>query len=280
MFPHASCVVLKPMLYVYLFPKPMNKLFRTILSAGLLFFLTSCSNIFELDSDVQARQALFDLMKIQEQYYQENKRYAGQLAEIEKYNFKYHTGIVYMEIEKADKDGYRAISLPAESITARVFAFDTEQGGFYEMQDDEVSRYVLGALRQIREEKRKEDIGDLTAWIMMSAMVFLGLRFLSRYKSKENGSLFGAYFFCLVPLAWSIAVLGKMETNIVFSNQVSQLTWASLLFALVSLILGIKWMRRKKEDPPSPSLLSLVICTLLIAAIGGGVMIHTLVTYS
>ena len=85
-------------------------------------------------------------------FYQENKRYTGNLAEIEKYNLTYDTGIVYMEIEKADKDGYRAISLPAESTTARVFSFDTEQGGFYEMQDDEVARYVLGALRQIREE--------------------------------------------------------------------------------------------------------------------------------
>ena len=106
-----------------------------------------------------ARQALFDLMKIQEKFYQENKRFAGTLVEIKKYNFKYDTGIVYMEIEKADKDGYRAISLPAESTTARVFAFDTKEGGFYEMQDDEVSRYVLGALRQIRAEKQKKKEG-------------------------------------------------------------------------------------------------------------------------
>ena len=97
-----------------------------------------------------------------------------------------------MEIEKADEDGYRAISLPAESTTARVFAFDTGQGGFYEMQDDEVARYVLGALRQIREEKQKKNIWDLIAWIMMSAMVFVGLRFVSSYKTKENGSLLGA----------------------------------------------------------------------------------------
>ena len=40
------------------------------------------------------------------------------------------------------------------------------------MQDEEVSRYVLGALRHIREEKQKEDLVDLTSWIMMSGMVF------------------------------------------------------------------------------------------------------------
>jgi len=227
-----------------------------------------------------ARQALFDLMQIQDKFYQENKRFAGKLVEIESYNFQYDNGIVYMEIEKADKDGYRAISLPAESTTARVFAFDTEQGGFYEMQNDEVARYVLGALRQIREVKRKKDINDFISWAMMSAMVFLGLRFISRYKSNENGPLLGAYFFCLFPLGWSIAVLGKMEENIVFSNQISQFTWAGLILAVVSLILGCKWILRKKDEPSPPSLLSLMVCTLLIAAISGGVMVHTLVNYS
>ena len=258
----------------------MNKLFRLFFILFLLFFLTSCSNIFELNSDVLARQALFDLMKIQEKFYQENKRFSGKLDEIKKYHFKYDTGIVYMEIEKADKDGYRAISLPAESTTARVFAFDTKQGGFYEMQDDEVARYVLGALRQIREEKRKKNLSDLTAWIMMGAMVFVGLRFISRYKTKENVSLLSAYFSCLFSLGWSIAILGKMDKNIVFSNQVSYFTWAGLMLAVVSLILGFKWMLRKKEESSPPSLLSLVICTLLIATISGGVMVHTLVTYS
>lgn len=259
----------------------MNKLSQSLFRIALLFFLASCSNIFELDSDVRARQALFDLMKIQEQFYQENKRYAGKLAEIKKYNFEYHTGIVYVEIEKADKDSYRAIALPAESTTARVFAFDSDQGGFYEMEDEEVSKYVLGALRQIREERRKEEISDLTAWIMMGAMVFLGLRFVSRYKSKENSPLLGAYFSCLFPLAWSIFVLGKMEKNIVFSNQISQFTWASLLLALAALILGSTWMLKKKEeDGPSPSLSSLMICTQLIAIASGGVMVHTLITYS
>ena len=258
----------------------MNKLFRLFFILFLLFFLTSCSNIFELNSDVLARQALFDLMKIQEKFYQENKRFSGKLDEIKKYHFKYDTGIVYMEIEKADKDGYRAISLPAESTTARVFAFDTKQGGFYEMQDDEVARYVLGALRQIREEKRKKNISDLTAWIMMGAMVFVGLRFLSRYKAKANSSLLGAYFSCLLPLGWSIAILGKMEKNISFSNQVSQFTWASLMLAVLSVVLGFKWLLGKKDESPPLSLLSLMACALLIAAISGSVMVHTLITYS
>ena len=258
----------------------MNKYFQLFFSLILVFLLTSCSHIFELKTDVLARQALFDLMKIQEKFYQENNRYTGNLAEIDKYNLTYDTGLVYMEIEKADKDGYRAISLPAESTTARVFAFDTKQGGFYEMQGDEVARYVLGALRQIREEKRKKEISDLTAWLMLIAMVFVGLRFTTRFKSKENYSLLGAYFFCLFPLGWSIAILGKMEKNIVFSQEISQFTWAALILAFGSFILGIKWMLRIKEEPSAPSLLSLMVSSFLIAIISAGVMIHTLATFS
>ena len=258
----------------------MTKLFRFFTYTIALFFLTSCSNIFELDSDVQARQALFDLMEAQDKFYQDNNKYAGKLFEIQKYNFKYHTGIVYMEIEQANRDGYRAISLPAESTSARVFAFDSKQGGFYEMDDVEVSRYVLGALRQIREERRKENLSDFTAWVMMGGMVFLGLRFISKYKNAENNWLLGAYLFCLFPLAWSIAVLGKMNKSIVFSSQVSLLTWASLFLVVVSFALGCKWVFRKKEAPPQPSLLSLIGCTMLITMISGGVMVYTLITYT
>ena len=185
-----------------------------------------------------------------------------------------------MEIEQANRDGYRAISLPAESTSARVFAFDSKQGGFYEMDDVEVSRYVLGALRQIREERRKENLSDFTAWVMMGGMVFLGLRFISKYKNAENNSLLGAYLFCLFPLAWSITVLGKMDKSIVFSSKVSLLTWASLFLVLVSFALGCKWVFRKKEAPPQPSLLSLIGCTILITMISGGVMVYTLITYT
>ena len=258
----------------------MIKIFQLFKNLLILFLLPSCTHIFELDSDVQARQALFNLMKVQEKFYTDNKRYAGKLLEIEKYDFKYHTGIVYMEIEQANKDGYRAISLPAESTSARVFAFDSKQGGFYEMEDDEVSRYVLGALRQIREEKRKEELSDLTAWIMMGGMVLLGLRFISRYKKPENNLLLGAYIFCLLPLSWSIALLGKLDKNIVFSTQISQLTWASFVVALASFIMGCKWMFSKKKELFQPSLFSLVTCTLLIAFFAGAVMLHTLIKYS
>ena len=47
--------------------------------------LSACSRTFETSADVQARQALVDLMAIQETYYKENNKYARNLLQIEKY---------------------------------------------------------------------------------------------------------------------------------------------------------------------------------------------------
>ena len=256
----------------------MKLLTRLLTYSFLLVFLNSCSQIFEVDADVQARQALLDLVKIQEKFYQENKRYATGHAEIEKYNLKYHSGIVYLEIESAGKDTFRAVSLPAESTTARVFAYDSDQGGFYEMEEEEVSRYVLGALRAIRDEKHKKELNEVTGWILMSGMGFLGLRFFSRYRSKENNPGIWAYIVCLPALGWAVTLLGNMEPDVVFTPTIGQITWAGLAVALFAFSLeGRCLMKNKSLQTPAP-LISLSICTLLISLLSAGVMAYILKT--
>ena len=120
----------------------------------IAFCASGCTRIFENSHDAQARKALQDLMAIQDQFHKENKRYAKNLLEIEKYNLKYHNGIVYLEIESAGKNKYRAISLPAESTTARVFAYDTSRGGYYEMDDEEVGKVCPGCLEPYPQRTR------------------------------------------------------------------------------------------------------------------------------
>jgi len=244
-----------------------------------LFFLTSCGQIFEVDADVQARQALLDLMAIQDKFYQENQRYATSHAEIEKYGLKYHTGIVYLEIETAGKDKYRAVSLPAESTTARVFAYDSDEGGFYEMADEEVSRYVLGALKHIRDEKHKKDLNELTGWLLMGGMSFLGLRFFARYRSPENNAAIWAYILCLPAMGWAVALLGNVEGNIIFTTTIAQISWVGIAIALLALGLGSSWLMKKKSTLPPAPLISLVACTLFISLVSAGVMGYMLKTF-
>ena len=100
---------------------------KLLLLLTFITFIVSCASIFEHNYDVMARQALFDLMRAQETYHAKHNKYANNLGQFSNQDLKYHTGIVYLEIQSAGKDEYRAISLPAESTTARVFIYDTSK---------------------------------------------------------------------------------------------------------------------------------------------------------
>ena len=161
------------------------------------FSLVACTHIFENNSDVQARQALLDLIEIQEKYHKEHGRYAKDLIEAGKYGLKYHSGIVYLEIQYAEKDEYRAISLPAESVTARVFAYESKRGGFYEM-DEEVPEYVLGALNFIRNEQRQKNTTDILSAFLVVTLVLFGIKSLLREKTGKFRSIHYIFFVSMV----------------------------------------------------------------------------------
>lgn len=245
----------------------------------LLIFTTSCAQYFEASEDVQARKALTDLMAIQEAFHAENQRYARNLAEIEKYNLKYHSGIVYMEIQSADKEQYRAISLPAESSTARVFAFDTNKGGFYEMEDLEVSQYVLGALNHIRLEQKNKTISDFAFFVLLACIFFLGVRFHIRHQETENRNLFVAFYLSLIPLGWSFSVLNYLSPKIIFSSQLTGMTGAGLGIATLVFLMSVWWARNKSMMKTPSSLWSLLGITVFISLFSGGVMVYTFMEY-
>ena len=257
----------------------LSKTAHILSSLALLFSLSACAPVFENNADVQARQALLDLAKIQESYHAENSRYARNLVEIEKYNLKYHNGIVYLEIESAGRDKYRAISLPAESTTARVFAYDTDQGGFYEMDEEEVARYVLGALNYLRGEMQKQNSRILLSSILMGTLAILGFRFIWRYKEKENLPALGSYFTSLLPLGWSVATLTAMDSDITFSTQITIYSAGACVLALISFLTTALWMKNRNPLIVPSSLVGLAICTLFISMISVGAVIRTFVKF-
>lgn len=248
--------------------------FKYICLLALLVALTGCSNIFETSADVQARQALWDLMKVQEKYHQDNKRYARNLVQIKDYNLKYHTGIVYLEIEAADQEKYRAVALPAESTTARVFAYDTDKGGFYEMDEEEVSEYVLGALKHIREKRGKEDLNDLLTLFLLGGFILLGVRFTGSYGDRAHRPVLYSFFLSIFSLGWALALLNHFDKNIVFSTLMMAFTCASLLVAVISLALAFRWLRTVSEKPEA--LIGMMVCTVIISLFSAGVMANTL----
>ena len=245
----------------------------------LLVFTASCSQLFETTIDIQAKKALTDLMAIQEAFHADNKRYARNLVEIEKYQLKYHSGIVYMEIQSAEEDQYRAISLPAESTTARVFAYDTERGGYYEMEELEVSQYVLGALNHIRLEQWNKSISDIAFFCLLGIIFFFGIRFHLRHKEPENRMTFLAFYLSLFPLAWSFSVLNHLDSDIVFSQSLTGISGTALLVAVLGILINVCWVKSKSVLETSASLWSLFGTTLVISFFSGGIMIYTFMEY-
>jgi len=244
-----------------------------------LFSVTSCATIFENNYDVMARQALFDLMKSQEIYRAEHDKYANALAQLSSYGLKYHTGIVYLEIQSANKDEYRAISLPAESTTARVFIYDTTRGGYYEADEVEVSKYVLGALNFIRGEKQKQKTNLLLVSILIGSLVILGFRFVSRYKGKENNNALISYFVNLPSLGWAVATLNYVNNDIVFNSKILIPSWIAITVSLSCIFIALRWLKNRNHLTTPAPVLGLVGCSLCISFISMGSVTYTLLKY-
>ena len=244
-----------------------------------MLYLISCTTVFENNYDVMARQALFSLMKSQEIYRAEHDKYANKLAQLSSYDLKYHTGIVYLEIQSANKDEYRAISLPAESTTARVFIYDTIKGGYYEADEVEVSKYVLGALNFIRGEKEKQKTNLLLVFFLIGSLVILGFRFVSRYKGEGNNNALISYFVSLPSLGWAVATLNYVNSDIVFSSKILIPSWIAIAVSLSCIFIALQWLKNRNHLMTPAPVLGLVGCSLFISFISVGSVAYTLLKY-
>ena len=244
-----------------------------------LFGLTSCATIFENSYDVMARQALSDLVKTQKIYHEKHGNYTNQISELLKLDLTYNNGRVYLEIHNADKNDYRAISLPAESTTARVFIYDTSKGGFYEADEIEVSKYVLGALNFIRGEKEKQKTTTLLTIVLVASLAFIGLRYYSKYKNKENHTIFIAYFTSLIPLGWAVSALNNINTEIFYSTKILTFSLSAIVLCLITGFTSYRWMNSQRLINTPVSVLALAGCTIFIALSSLATLMYTLLKY-
>lgn len=219
-------------------------------------------------------------MAIQDQFHKENKRYAKNLLEIEKYNLKYHNGIVYLEIESAGEDKYRAISLPAESTTARVFAYDTRKGGYYEMDEEEVAQYVLGALNHIRKEQREKAVFDYLSGGMLICLLWFGIRMFTRYKESRIGWVWIPYFLSLAPLSLAVAVLNHMNRDTFLSTELLTLMGTGIGVSVLCFVLAGIGLVKIPEKEEYHILQSLAVCTILMVLFSGWALADSYLTYS
>lgn len=250
-------------------------MFRLSLIAFLLVSVSACTNVFETTADVQARKALQDLIEAQKKYHQENNTYASSLLSLQKYDLKYHTGLVYMEIESAEANKFRAIALPAESTTARVFAYDSDMGGLYEMQDEEVKKYVLGALKHVRDQQTTTKIRDYISFALVGFLLFIGIKSLYEKMSNKVGTVFIIYFVSLFPMTWSLIALNHMDKNIMPNRLILELNIAALACAMTSIVFGSLSLKKLPDSEKNVSSLF----GLLVSSIAGSVLSCGVIVY-
>lgn len=245
-----------------------------------LIVAPGCVKVFENDHDLQAQKALKDLMAIQDQFHQKNQRYAKNLVEIEDYKLEYHGGIVYLEIESADQNKYRAIALAAESTTARVFAYDTEKGGYYEMPEEEVASYVLGALNYIRNEQRQKRVIDVVSGVLMVILIGMGFKLHGLYKGPNSGWALVPYFLTIPPLVMSVAAMNHMNRDIMMTPLLQGLIFGSIALAGLALVGSMMSFSKIPPGDNRSALAGVALCTLMIAVFNIGVLAQTYIKYS
>jgi len=255
------------------------KIKKIFLLSFFLLGLTSCATIFENNYDVMARQALLDLVKAQKTYHKKYGNYTNQISELLKLDLTYNNGRVYIEIHHADKNDYRAISLPAESTTARVFIYDTSKGGFYEADEVEVSKYVLGALNFIRGEKEKQKITIVLTIILFASLAFLGFRYCSKYKKEENYIILISYFTSLISLGWAVSALNNINTEIFYSSKILTFSLSAIALCIVTGFTSYRWIKNQNLIITPVSVLALAGCTIFIALSSLATLMYTLLKY-
>lgn len=247
-----------------------------------LVFLNGCDRLYENAADIQARKAMMDLIQLQEDYHKKNGKFARNLIEVQEGTGKleYHTGIVYLEIESANETAWRAVSLPAESITARVFAFDTNKGGYYEMDEEEVSSYVLGALNFIREKKKESEMRDLIGFALFGCMLIFGLKTWQRNRVEYSGWVGWPFLLSFPSVIFAALTMNHMDSEIALSKNLQMLLGLAVLVSVVCVWATFRGIGKMQKNEKMMSLTALTICTVLMALVTILITTHTFMNYT
>ncbi len=257
-------------------------LIRFFICVLALLFLNGCDRLYQNAADIQARKAMLDLIELQKDYHKKNDKYARNLTELQETGGKleYHTGIVYLEIESANDSAWRAIALPAESITARVFAFDTNKGGYYEMDDEEVSSYVLGALNFIRAKQHESDVRDRIGFVLITIMLVFGLKTWRGNRTPGSGWVGWPFLFSFPPIIFAALTLNHMDSEIALSKTLQGILIVGVLWSVACVVVMLKGFKKMEKSEKMITLSALAICIVLMALINILVTTHTFKNYN
>ncbi len=220
-----------------------NRLLGLIIVSGLwlgpVVSSAQATPLFETRGD---RAALADLQRLAEaenRYWAEHQTYTVSFADLGPTPFE-PTKDIYVQVEAATQTRFRAIAMPRESHTARVFSLEAKngQGTATELNTDEVSTYVLGALKPIRGAEALKRLLAALSTLGLAGMIIYGMIIHRKGKAGQwRASM--PYFLGLVPLYVTLILSTYVDEHTYIGPLVLGMAVTGAITSASSILLGI-----------------------------------------
>ncbi|HUJ80211.1 MAG TPA: type IV pilin protein [Nitrospiria bacterium] len=195
--------------------------------------------LFETSADRAAQDDLQRLAQAEGRYWTNHHAYTGVFADLGPPTFEATKGI-YLQVETATPSQFRAIAMPRESHSARVFALEANGGKatVKELDDNEVSTYVFGALKMIRSTQRmKLSLAAFSSAGLLGLLIY-GAR-LHRKGAAGQWRASAPYFLGLIPLYVTLILSTFVDEHTYIGPLVLVMAVAGVLGGLSSIIIGV-----------------------------------------
>ncbi|MEW6324181.1 MAG: hypothetical protein AB1515_02220 [Nitrospirota bacterium] len=222
--------------------------------------------LFETSQDRAAQADLRRLAEAEHRHWTDHGAYAVSFADLGPEPFE-PAKDVYVQVEVADDKNFRAIAMPRNSTTARVFALVGTEGRqrIIELDDEEVSAYVLGALKPIKRDQALKS--TLAAFFTLG---WLGLVVYGVIMHGRGGrwSATLPYFFGLVPLYVTLILSTYVDEHTYIGPLVIGMAGAGALAGLLSVFFGVRTLWRLLTQDEGYQLRRLALVGVMFAILG------------
>ena len=231
------------------------QLIKIISTISLGLWLICCSAaqaapLFETRGDRAAHADLQRLAEAEARYWAEHHTYTLVFADLGPPPFE-QTPDIYVQVETADQTHFRAIAMPRESHTARVFLLEAKdgQGTVRELNEEEVSAYVLGALKKIRSAEQLKLYLAAFSTLGLIGLLIYGVT-VHRRGGAGQWRASAPYFLGLIPLYVALILSTFVDEHTYVGPLVVVMTMAGAIGSVSSIAIGITtlWRSISREE--------------------------------
>jgi len=248
-------------------------LLMTLFTIGLELWLApglpaQAATLFETSADRAARTDLQRLEQAESRYWTEHHAYTGVFSDLGPPTFEATKGI-YLQVETADQTHFRAVAMPRESHTARVFALEANGGksAVKELEEKEVSTYVLGALQKIRSSQRlKLSLAAFSTAGLLGLLIYGVILHQRGVAGQWRAS--APYFLGLVPLYVTLILSTFVDELTYIGPLVLGMAVAGVIGGVSSILIGIVTLWQSITQKRDFHFLRLALVGILFAVLG------------